>query len=81
MQDNNMQNVTLAECRRAIYEQFAALKNGKISIDEALASSKLMHQIINSYDVEVKAIEAATRAINAGIATDIEGMTLITIKD
>ena len=72
-----MENVTLAECRRAIFMQFEELKKGNISIDEALASSKMMHQIISSYDVEVKAIEAATNAYKAGTLEIVKDLTLI----
>jgi len=74
-------NVSLAECRRTIYNQFLELKAGNISIDEALATSKMIHQIISTYDTEVRAVDVSIRAINAGI-TDIpiQGTTIRSLE-
>lgn len=72
-----MKDITLAECRKAIYGQFMELKEGNISIDEALASSKMIHQAIQTFEVEVKAIEACNKSFQLGITSGIEGTTFI----
>jgi hypothetical protein len=51
--------MTLRETRKFIFKQMKALEQGKISVDEALTQSKLATRVIESYNVELKAIELA----------------------
>ena len=59
--------MTLRDTRKFMYKQMLALEAGTISIDEALTQSKLVGKVIESYNVEIKAIEFA-----ADIDTTIE---------
>ncbi len=52
--------MTLKQTRKFIFTQMQALSEGEISIDEALAQSKLATRIIESYNTEIKAIELAS---------------------
>ncbi len=72
--------LTLEECRRAVFNQFCALQKGEISIDEALASSKLMHQIVQFYQTEVQAIQVITEAYRVNAIPLIQNVSFITCK-
>ena len=72
--------MTLAETRSFIFEQMKALKDGEISIDEALTQSKLATRIIESYNTEVKAIELAA-SIGQPLENYTHGIQLIENQD
>lgn len=53
---------TLQQARRFIYEEMVRLREGKVSVDEAIAQGKLASHLIETYRVEVKAIELTIEA-------------------
>jgi len=68
--------MTLKRTRKFIFEQMEALKNGEISIDEALTQSKLATRIIETYNTEIKAVELAA-SIGQPLEDYTEGIQLI----
>jgi len=50
---------TLQEARRFIYEEMVRLREGRVSVDEAIAQGKLAAHLIDGYRVEVRAVELA----------------------
>lgn len=73
--------MTLKDTRRFIFQQMVALKEGRISIDEALTQSKLATRIIESYNTEIKAVElAASIGDPLGTYTDVLNTIETTIE-
>jgi len=55
----SVQNNTLGTLRRFMFEEMINLRAGKTEPAQAMAMSKLSHQVIESYKVEISAVVAA----------------------
>ena len=50
---------TLATLRKFMFEQMIKLRAGECDSNEAIAMSKMSHQIIESYKTEINAVKVA----------------------
>ncbi len=57
--EKNIIEPTIIDMRRFIFEQMNKLSKGEISIHEAIAQSKLAHQIMDGYKTQVRLLEIA----------------------
>jgi len=54
---NTIENPTIVDMRRFIFEQMIKLSKNEISIHEATVQSKLAHQIMDGYKTQVRLLE------------------------
>jgi len=52
-------NNSLGTLRKLLFEQMLSLRNGETEANEAIAMSKVSHQIIESFKVEIQAVQVA----------------------
>ena len=59
MTETEIANNSLGTMRRVLFQEMFDLRNGKVEANEAIAMSKIAHQIIESFNVEIKAVQVA----------------------
>lgn len=50
---------TLGTLRNMMFEQMISLREGNCTANDAVAMSKMAHQVIDSYKVEIEAVKTA----------------------
>ena len=56
------QDISLAEGRKAIYNEFLEFKKGNISIDQALTSVKMLHEVLLFHTGETDKVRVAMQS-------------------
>jgi len=59
MTEQEIANNSLGTMRKLLFEQMIGLRNGEVEANDAIAMSKVAHQITESYKVEISAVQIA----------------------
>jgi len=57
--EQKIANNSLGTMRKLLFDQMIGLRNGEIDANDAIAMSKVAHQITESYKVEISAVQVA----------------------
>jgi len=57
--ETEIANNSLGSMRKLLFDQMVGLRNGDVDATDAIAMSKVAHQIVESYKVEIQAVGVA----------------------